>query len=102
MLSCANDDIKRHVFQIFTLISRLFRRFKKPLNAYLDKTASADASLDEGFGDPSGGVGSGSVDFGVVLAGESSTSVGTPTTVGVDDDLATGQTSISLENNIAH
>lgn len=62
----------------------------------LDKGTSAEASVDQGLGDPSTNVGSRSVDLGEILTGESTTTVGTPATVGVDDDLSAGQTSITL------
>lgn len=62
----------------------------------LDQSAAAELGVDEGLGDPSGEVGSGAVDLGEVLSGESTTTVGTPTTVGVDDDLAAGQTGVTL------
>jgi hypothetical protein len=62
----------------------------------LDKGTSAKASVDQGLGDPSTNVGSRSIDLGEILTGESTTTVGTPATVGVDDDLSAGQTSITL------
>lgn len=62
----------------------------------LDEGTSAEASGDKGLGDPSTNVGSRSVDLGEVLAGECTTTVSTPTTVGVDNDLSAGQTSITL------
>jgi hypothetical protein len=62
----------------------------------LDKGTTGQAGVDQRLGDPAGDVGSGAVDLGVVLSGESTTTVGTPTTVGVDDDLTAGETSITL------
>lgn len=55
----------------------------------LDEGSLAETSMDEGLGDPSGSVGSRSVNLSGVLTGESTTTVTTPTTVGVDDDLST-------------
>lgn len=52
--------------------------------------------MDKGLGNPSGKVGSGTVDLGEVLAREGTTTVGTPATVGVDNDLAASQTGITL------
>ena len=52
--------------------------------------------MDDGLGDPAGEVGSRAVDLAVVLAGEGTTTVGTPATVGVDDDLAASETGITL------
>lgn len=62
----------------------------------LDENTAGNASLDEGLGDPSCGVGSRAIDLGEVLSAESTSTVGTPSTVGVDDDLATGETGITL------
>lgn len=62
----------------------------------LDKSTASEAGGDKGLGDPAANVGSGAVDLGVVLSGESTTTVGTPATVGVDDDLTAGKTSITL------
>ena len=62
----------------------------------LDKSTSAETSSDERLGDPSAEVGSRSVDLGEILARESTTTVGTPATVGVDDDLTAGQTGVTL------
>lgn len=62
----------------------------------LDEGAASEAGGDEGLGDPAADVGSRAVDLGEVLAGEGTTTVSTPATVGVDDDLAAGQTGITL------
>ena len=62
----------------------------------LDKGTAGQTGVDQGLGDPTGNVSSGTVDLGVVLSGESTTTVGTPTTVGVDNDLTTSQTSVTL------
>merc|ERR1712168_630386 len=61
----------------------------------LNQDASAESGLDEGFGDPAGGVGGGTIHFGEVLAGESATTVGAPSSVSVDDDLTACQTGVS-------
>lgn len=62
----------------------------------LDKSTAAELGIDEGLGDPAGEVGSGTIDLGEVLSGESTTTVGTPTTVGVDNDLTASQTGVTL------
>lgn len=62
----------------------------------LDESTAGKAGIDQGLGDPAANVSSGAVDLGEVLAGESTTTVGTPTTVGVDDDLAASQTGVTL------
>jgi len=64
----------------------------------LDKTAACELSLEQRLGDPTGEVSSGTIDLGVILAGESTTTVGTPTTVGIDNDLTSGETSITLRS----
>ena len=62
----------------------------------LDKGTAREASRNERLGDPTGGVGSRTVDLRPVLAGEGTTTVRTPSTVGVDDDLTAGQTGVTL------
>ena len=62
----------------------------------LDKGTASKSGGDERLGNPAANVGSGAVDLGVVLSGESTTTVGTPTTVGVDNDLTASKTSITL------
>jgi hypothetical protein len=62
----------------------------------LDEGTAGETGGDEGLGDPSGGVSGGTVDLGPVLAGEGTTTVGTPTAVGVDNDLSAGQTGVTL------
>lgn len=62
----------------------------------LNQGSSGKSGLDQRLGDPSGSVGGRSVDLGVVLSGESSSSVGTPSSVGVDNDLSASETGITL------
>lgn len=62
----------------------------------LDKGTTGELSADERLGDPTGDVSGGTVNLGVVLSGESTTTVSTPATVGVDDDLTAGQTGVTL------
>ena len=62
----------------------------------LDEAAAREASRDKRFRDPAGGVRRGAVDLGEILARESSSTVRTPTTVSIDDDLTAGQTGITL------
>lgn len=64
----------------------------------LDQRTASQLGVDERLGDPAGKVGSGAVDLGVVLSGESTTTVGTPTTVGVDNDLTASETGITLRS----
>jgi hypothetical protein len=54
--------------------------------------------VDQRLGDPACKVGRGTVDFAVVLAGKRTTSVCTPATVGIDNDLASGETGITLRS----
>lgn len=62
----------------------------------LDERTTGQLGVDERLGDPASKVGSGAVDLGVVLSGESTTTVSTPTTVGVDNDLTASKTGITL------
>lgn len=62
----------------------------------LDKGTTSKTSVDQGLSDPAGNVGGGTIDLGVILAGKSTTTVSTPATVGVDNDLTAGQTGVTL------
>lgn len=79
----------------------------------LHKCAASKAGSDKGLGcitqserwsnegmyvrtNPTSGVSCGPVDLGKVLSREGSSTVGSPSTVGVDNDLATSQSSITL------
>ena len=62
----------------------------------LNEGTAGKASRNERLGDPASGVRSGAIDLGEVLSGESTSTVGTPATVGVDDDLAASETGITL------
>lgn len=64
----------------------------------LDEGTASKLGVNKRLGDPSSNVGSGTVNLGVVLSRESTTTVSTPTTVGVDNDLATSQTGITLRS----
>ena len=64
----------------------------------LDAGALAEAGLDDGLGHPAAGVGGRAVDLGGGLSGEGSATVGTPATVGVDDDLAAGEAGVTLRS----
>lgn len=62
----------------------------------LDEGSAGEAGGNERLGNPAAKVGGGTVDLGEVLAGEGTTTVGTPTTVCVDDDLTAGETGVTL------
>lgn len=62
----------------------------------LDEGTASKAGGDEGLGDPAADVRGGPINLGEVLAGEGTATVGTPATVGVDDDLTAGQTGVTL------
>lgn len=62
----------------------------------LDKGTAGQLGSDERLGDPARKVSGRAVDLGVVLSGESTTTVGTPAAIGVDDDLAASETGITL------
>mmetsp|Transcript_3730 Transcript_3730/g.4458 ORF Transcript_3730/g.4458 Transcript_3730/m.4458 type:complete len:271 (-) Transcript_3730:352-1164(-) len=55
-----------------------------------------ESSLDDRLGHPTTGVGGRTINLGGILSGEGSTSVGTPSTVGINDNLTSGKTGISL------
>ena len=62
----------------------------------LDKGATGELGVDERLGNPAGKVSSRAVDLAVVLAGEGTTTVSTPATVGVNDNLAASKTGVTL------
>jgi hypothetical protein len=62
----------------------------------LDKAASGKLGGDERLCNPAGEVCGRAIDFAVVLAGECTTTVSTPAAVCVDDDLASGETGVTL------
>jgi hypothetical protein len=62
----------------------------------LHKHSVGEAGGNQGLGDPAGSVGGGAIHLGGVLAGEGSTTVGSPTAIGINDDLSAGQTSITV------
>lgn len=62
----------------------------------LDQATLGELGSNNGLGDPTASVGSRAIDLGRVLAGESTTTVGAPTTVGINNDLTAGQTSITV------
>lgn len=62
---------------------------------YLDEDSVCELGMDQGFGDVASVVGCGSVNLGGVLSRVSTTSVGCPTTIGVDNNFSTSETGIS-------
>jgi hypothetical protein len=62
----------------------------------LHECAAGEFGMDKGLGNPAGEVGRGAVDLGEILAGEGTTSVSSPSSVCVDDNLSAGQTSVTL------
>jgi hypothetical protein len=64
----------------------------------LNKASVAKASVHQRLGDPSGSVSSRSIDLGGVLTGEGTSSVGTPTSIGINDNLSAGKTSITVRS----
>jgi hypothetical protein len=63
---------------------------------HLHQDAVDQTGSDQRLGDPARSIGARAVDLAGVLAREATASVGTPTTVCVDDDLATSETGITL------
>ena len=62
----------------------------------LHERAARELGRDERLGDPAGKVSGRAVDLGEVLAREGTATVGTPATVGVDDDLTASETGVTL------
>mmetsp|Transcript_11622 Transcript_11622/g.43658 ORF Transcript_11622/g.43658 Transcript_11622/m.43658 type:complete len:390 (+) Transcript_11622:242-1411(+) len=62
----------------------------------LNQASLSESSSNNGFCNPSCSVASGSVNLGWVLSGESSTSVSSPSTVCINNNFTSGQTSISV------
>ena len=62
----------------------------------LHKGTASKSGIDEGLGDPPSNVGGGTVDLGIVLAGESTTTVGAPAAVGIDNNLPASKTRVTL------
>jgi len=61
----------------------------------LDKDTVAEAGVHKRLGHPTSSVGTRAINLGGVLAGESTTTMGSPTSVGIDDNLPASQTGIS-------
>jgi len=55
--------------------------------------------VDQGLGDPSAGIGSGTIDFGWVFTRESTSSVGSPSTISINDNLTSSCSGISLRTS---
>lgn len=62
----------------------------------LNEGTAGKASSDQGLGDPASDISGRTIDLGEVLAGEGTTTVGTPATVGVNDDLTASETGVTL------
>lgn len=62
----------------------------------LNKRTASELGVHKRLGDPASEVSSGTVDLAVVLARESTTTVSTPATVGVNDDLTASETGVTL------
>jgi len=62
----------------------------------LDEDATSESSGNEGLGNPTSSISSGPINLGEVLAAEGTTTVSTPATVGVNNDLAASKASITL------
>ncbi|RNA06324.1 hypothetical protein BpHYR1_015245 [Brachionus plicatilis] len=63
---------------------------------FLYQNSPAQTCLDQRLGYPSGSISATSVDFSVVFARKSSTTMSTPATISVHNDLSTSQTGITL------
>lgn len=65
----------------------------------LDESSLAEAIRNERLSDPSGGISSRSIDLSGVLSREGTTTVTTPTTIGVNDDFTSSETSITMRSS---
>ena len=110
-LELADDDTGPHVEVLADDLDKLLRGLvRSAVGVDVDREGLSDTNgvrelhertarelgVDERLGDPAGEVGGRPVDLGEVLAGEGTATVGTPATVGVDNDLATGETGVTL------
>ena len=106
-----DDDTRSQVKVVLDYLDELVRRFigcaiclnedgKRLRNTdgvgELDECTTSQFGINKRLSDPPSKVGSRAVDFGVVLAGEGTTTMSTPATIGIDDDLTASQTSITL------
>lgn len=66
------------------------------LYTYLDHDTLAEPSFHQRFGYPTGSIGSRAIYLCVVLPRKRSASMGTPTPIGIDNDLTPSETSITL------
>jgi len=64
--------------------------------ADLDKAALAELSSNEGLGDPTSSISTRTIDLARILARECTTTVSTPATISINDDLTASHTSITL------
>lgn len=64
----------------------------------LHESATRQFGGNEGLCNPTGKVRGRTVDLGVVLSGESTATVGSPASVGVDNDLTASETSVTLRS----
>jgi hypothetical protein len=62
----------------------------------LDQDTLAKSLGDQGLGDPASGVGSGTVDLGGILSRKGTSSVGSPSSVSINNNLTSSQTGISM------
>lgn len=81
-----------------TLWAHMDLKYMK-LHPHLHQNSPAQFGLDQRFGHPAGSVGSGAVHLWEVFAGESSTSVSSPPSVCVDDDLPARDSGVTLVHN---
>ena len=87
-----SETVCFHLFRLYPVSSRISYDV---LATHLDQTPPAESGLDERLGHPPRRVGRAPVHLGVVLPGESSTTVSSPASVGVHDDLPAGQTGVT-------
>lgn len=62
----------------------------------LNQATATDSRFDQRFGDPASSIGSRSIDFCEIFTWEGTAAMSTPSSVGINNDLASSQTSITL------
>lgn len=62
----------------------------------LHEAALGQLGGNQGLGDPAASIGSRAIDLGWVLSGEGTSSVGSPTTISINNDLTASQASVTL------
>lgn len=97
------DSLKFLIFELHTTtfvnIYTTNRKLKSQNHTHLNKTPLAESPLHQRLCNPSSSVGSRAIHLRVVLAGEGTSSVSSPTPVRVNNDLPARETRIALRSS---